>query len=70
MSMGLNLGECRPVPKMGLLSGWVWVGPNHTSYLYFSSIRLPVDNCGTVVGENPDCLLLSGTLVGENPDHV
>ncbi len=31
---------------------------------------LPVDNFGTVVGENPDCLLLSGTVVGENPDHV
>ncbi len=32
--------------------------------------RYPVDNFGTVVGENPDCLLLSGTVVGENPDHV
>ncbi len=31
--------------------------------------RYPVDNFGTV-GENPDCLLLSGTVVGENPDHV
>ena len=30
----------------------------------------PVDNFGTVVGENLDCLLLSGTVVGENPDHV
>ena len=30
----------------------------------------PLDNFGTVVGENPDCLLLSGTVVGENPDHV
>ncbi len=30
----------------------------------------PVDNFGTVVGENPDCLLLSGTVVHENPDHV
>ncbi len=30
----------------------------------------PVDNFGTAVGENPDCLLLSGTVVGENPDHV
>ncbi len=30
----------------------------------------PVDNFGTVVGESPDCLLLSGTVVGENPDHV
>ncbi len=30
----------------------------------------PLDNFGTVVGENPDCLLLSGTGVGENPDHV
>ena len=32
--------------------------------------HLPVDNFGTVVGENPDCLLLSGTVVSENPDHV
>ena len=32
--------------------------------------RTPIDNFGTVVGENPDCLLLSGTVVGENPDHV
>ena len=31
---------------------------------------IPLDNFGTVVGENPDCLLLSGTVVGENPDHV
>ncbi len=30
----------------------------------------PLDNFGIVVGENPDCLLLSGTVVGENPDHV
>ncbi len=35
-----------------------------------SSEVYPVDNFGTVVGENPDCLLLSGTVVGENPDHV
>ena len=33
-------------------------------------LNSPVDNFGTVVGENPDCLLLSGTVVGENPDHV
>ncbi len=33
-------------------------------------MTIPVDNFGTVVGENPDCLLLSGTVVGENPDHV
>ncbi len=33
-------------------------------------VSLPLDNFGTVVGENPDCLLLSGTVVGENPDHV
>ncbi len=33
-------------------------------------IIYPLDNFGTVVGENPDCLLLSGTVVGENPDHV
>ncbi len=32
--------------------------------------KFPVDIFGTVVGENPDCLLLSGTVVGENPDHV
>ena len=31
---------------------------------------VPLDNFGTVVGENPDCLLLFGTVVGENPDHV
>ncbi len=30
----------------------------------------PVDNFGTVIGENPDCLLLSGTVVSENSDHV
>ncbi len=35
-----------------------------------SDIINPVDNFGTVVGENPDFLLLSGTVVGENPDHV
>ena len=29
-----------------------------------------VDISGTVVGECPDCLLLSGTVVSENPDHV
>ena len=33
-------------------------------------ITIPLDNFGTVVGENPDCLLLFGTVVGENPDHV
>ncbi len=33
-------------------------------------MNVPVDNFGIVVGENPDCLLLSGTVVGENPDHV
>ena len=27
-------------------------------------------NFGSIVGENPDCLLLSRTVVGENPDHV
>ena len=31
---------------------------------------IPVDNFGTVIGENLDCLLLSGTVVGENPDRV
>ena len=32
--------------------------------------KSPLDIFGTVVGESPDCLLLSGTVVGENPDHV
>ncbi len=32
--------------------------------------HFPVDIFGTVVGESPDCLLLSGTVVGENPDYV
>ncbi len=32
--------------------------------------NFPLDYFGTVVGENPDCQLLSGTVVGENPDHV
>ncbi len=32
--------------------------------------HLPVDIFGTVIGESPDCLLLSGTVVGENPDYV
>ena len=30
----------------------------------------PVDISGTVVGESPECLLLSSTVVGENPGHV
>ncbi len=34
------------------------------------SLYFPLDNFGTVVGENPDYLLLSGTVVGENPDYV
>ncbi len=34
------------------------------------TVDYPLDNFGTVVGENLDCLLLSGTVVGENPDHV
>ena len=29
-----------------------------------------IDISGMVVGESPDCLLLSGTVVGKNPDHV
>ena len=33
-------------------------------------LHIPVDIFGTVVGESPDCLLLSGTVVGENPDYV
>ncbi len=36
----------------------------------FHLYKCPLDNLGTVVGENPDCLLLSGTVVGENPDYV
>ncbi len=38
--------------------------------MFFSYIDIPVDNFGTVVGENQDCVLLSGTVVGENLDHV
>ena len=30
----------------------------------------PVDIFETVIGESPDCPLLSGTVVGENPDYV
>ncbi len=33
-----------------------------------SSIQCPIS--WTVVGESPDCLLLSGTVVGENLDYV
>ncbi len=36
----------------------------------FRKLLNPVDISGTVVGESPDCLLLSGTVVGENLDHV
>ncbi len=39
-------------------------------YGYMGKWHIPVDNFGTVVGENTDCLLLSGIVVGENPDHV
>ena len=39
-------------------------GPGSAIMMY------PVDIFGTVVGESPDCLLLSGTVVGENPDYV
>ncbi len=35
-----------------------------------SSYQCPVDISGTVVGESPDSLLLSGTVVSENQDHV
>ena len=31
---------------------------------------IPVDISGTIVGESPNFLFLSGTLVGENLDHV
>ncbi len=50
------------------LFGWC----NTKWCLSYISLRkyYPLDNFGTVVGENPDCLLLSGTVVGENPDHV
>ncbi len=30
----------------------------------------PVDISQTVMGESPNCLLLSGIELGENPDHV
>ncbi len=38
-----------------------WLTGHTMDYKYV----IPVDNFGTVVGENPDCLLLSGTVVGE-----
>ena len=34
------------------------------------SVTCPVNISGTVMGESPDCLLLSGTMVGENWDYV
>ena len=40
-----------------------------STYLQLQFVIYPVDNFGTVIGENPDCLLLSGTVVGKNPDH-
>ena len=46
------------------------VTPQWPCLFYAEMFHYPVDNFGTVVGENPDCLLLSGTVVGENPDHV
>ncbi len=36
----------------------------------FTVITIPVDISGTIMGESPDYLLLSGTTVGENADHV
>ncbi len=39
-------------------------------HLWAVDLDTPVDIFGTVVGESPDCLLLSGTVVGENPDYV
>ncbi len=35
-----------------------------------SNSQYPEDNFGTIVGENPDCLLSSRTVVGKNRDHV
>ena len=53
--VGRNIGFCNPVAN----AKWL-----------YSKYNCPVDNFGTLVGENLDCLLLSGTVVGENPDHV
>ncbi len=39
-------------------------------HVLVKEVIFPVDIFGTVVGESPDCLLLSGTVVGENPDYV
>ncbi len=44
--------------------------PSPVPYVRSFCFTSPLDNFGTVVGENPDRLLLSGTVVGENPDHV
>ena len=49
----------------------VMMAPIQLQYIFsYTILANPLDNFGTVVGENPDCLLLSGTVVGENPDHV
>ncbi len=42
----------------------------YQTYIFGMHISFPLDIFGTVVGESPDCLLLSGTVVGENPDYV
>ncbi len=41
-----------------------------TKLMSFECWYIPVEISGTVMGESPDCLLLSGTVVGENLDHV
>ena len=47
------------------------VGPSHMANVHsilwsFECALYPVDNFGTVVGESPDRLLLSGTVVSGN----
>ena len=51
-------------------TGQVGIQYNCLHYTTTSSLTILVDNFGTVVGENPDCLLLSGPVVGENLHHV
>ncbi len=54
-----------------IVKTWENVYPKWTILRALHLINInPVEISGTVVGENPDCLLLSGTVVGENPDHV
>ncbi len=73
------------VPHWASMLRWIWpiseyiVGMTHHKLLFHAAnhnsdltrnVNSPLDKFGTVVGENPDCLLLFGTVVGENPDHV